>query len=213
MLVFGIDTSSTFISMGLVKDKNILGEISFPFSRESLGKWIPWLDFLLKECASEVEQIDAFACVSGPGAFTNLRLGLSSIKGLAFALKKPVASFSSLEIYAQRVPFPQIRVLIPSCKGSFFYSVYENHQQVFLPRFGSIEEILDDSSQKEIWVGPNQAEFLSLCVPANIQTIALPPTGSFVAAHALTNILSGKTIDAVSLQPEYWRVSRAQEKI
>jgi len=212
MLVFGVDSSTSFVTMGIVEDQKTLGEISFPFTRDTLGKWIFWLDFLLKECKVEIEKIDAFACVCGPGAFTNLRLGLSSIKGLAFSLQKPVVAFSSLDIYAERIPFPCLRVLVPSTQGSFFYSVYENKNRLFPPLLGTVEEILQSVSHEEIWTGPNESMFLSLCVPKNISLIPVTVGGSFVASLGAKKLLSNETIDAVSVNLEYLRGARAQEK-
>ncbi len=213
MLVLGVDSSTNLMSMGIVDDQKMLGEISFPCSRETLGKWIFWLDFLLKESKVDIERIDVFSCVCGPGVFTNLRLGLSSIKGLAFALKKPVVAISSLDVYAERVSFPKIRVLIPSCRGSFFYCVYEKKNRLSPPALGTIEEMRLLGIQEEIWVGPGQIEFSKMDVPENIQTIALPPSGSFVASLGLKKALCNETTDAVSLRPEYIRVARAQEKL
>ena len=36
-----------------------------------------------------------FACVVGPGSFTGIRIGISTVKGLAFALEKPVLAITS----------------------------------------------------------------------------------------------------------------------
>jgi len=47
--------------------------------------------------------IDVFACGLGPGSFTGVRVGLATIKGLAFSLDKPVAGISIMDILAKNV--------------------------------------------------------------------------------------------------------------
>ena len=46
------------------------------------------------------QDLDYFACGLGPGSFTGIRIGLSTIKGLAWALKKPVLGIPTLDILA-----------------------------------------------------------------------------------------------------------------
>ncbi len=63
------------------------------------------IDGVLRAARWELPQIDAFAVALGPGSFTGLRIGLSTVKGLAFATGKPVAGVPTLEALAWRLPY------------------------------------------------------------------------------------------------------------
>jgi tRNA threonylcarbamoyladenosine biosynthesis protein TsaB len=58
------------------------------------------VEALLKISGITVADVDAFACSSGPGSFTGVRIGTATLKGLAFDLKKPCIEVSTLEALA-----------------------------------------------------------------------------------------------------------------
>jgi tRNA threonylcarbamoyladenosine biosynthesis protein TsaB len=58
------------------------------------------VDFLLAETGWGLEQIDLWAVSTGPGSFTGVRIGLATVKGLAWVTQKPVIGVSTLEVLA-----------------------------------------------------------------------------------------------------------------
>jgi tRNA threonylcarbamoyladenosine biosynthesis protein TsaB len=65
---------------------------------------MPMLEELLAQCTTPFEEVDALAVSAGPGSFTGLRIGVSSVKGLAYAKNKPVYGVSTLEAMAYKLP-------------------------------------------------------------------------------------------------------------
>lgn len=57
-------------------------------------------DKLLSKCAVTLKDLDFFACVIGPGSFTGIRIGLSTILGFAYSLSKKVVGVTTLEVFA-----------------------------------------------------------------------------------------------------------------
>ena len=55
---------------------------------------------LVAETAIPLNSIDAIAVTMGPGSYTGLRVGLSSAKGIAYALNKPIIGLSTLALLA-----------------------------------------------------------------------------------------------------------------
>lgn len=64
---------------------------------------VPSIETLLKKASLDFRKIDVFCAGLGPGSFTSLRVGISTVKAFADALRKPVAGVSSLDVIAQGV--------------------------------------------------------------------------------------------------------------
>jgi tRNA threonylcarbamoyladenosine biosynthesis protein TsaB len=75
-----------------------------------------------------VADCDGFAVTTGPGSFTGLRIGISTVKGLGFATKKPVAGVSTLDALAYQFPlFPHlICPVLDARKGQIYTALYES---------------------------------------------------------------------------------------
>jgi tRNA threonylcarbamoyladenosine biosynthesis protein TsaB len=58
------------------------------------------IHYLLGQAGWELQEIDLWAVMVGPGSFTGLRIGLATVKGLALATGKPVIGLSTLEVLA-----------------------------------------------------------------------------------------------------------------
>jgi tRNA threonylcarbamoyladenosine biosynthesis protein TsaB len=87
---------------------------------------LPLIDRTLSSCRLTVADLDGFAAVRGPGSFTGLRIGISTVKGLAAACGKPVTGVSSLEALAY--PFSDwafpVCALIDARKGQVYACWY-----------------------------------------------------------------------------------------
>ncbi len=99
MVILGIDTSGRVGSVALVRASGerfeVLGMSPLAGGTYS-AQLIPAISALLAEAALAKGAIDLLAVASGPGSFTGLRVALSTVKGLAEALGKPIVAVSQL---------------------------------------------------------------------------------------------------------------------
>jgi tRNA threonylcarbamoyladenosine biosynthesis protein TsaB len=100
MLILAVDTSTRTGSAALLRDSEVLSEISgyeeTPYSTRLFRDVA-----LLQERANfRLDQIDIFAVAAGPGSFTGLRVGLTAVKAWAEVHGKPIAAISGLEAIA-----------------------------------------------------------------------------------------------------------------
>jgi tRNA threonylcarbamoyladenosine biosynthesis protein TsaB len=99
MLILAFDTATDVATSALVDDDEVLGE------RASRAvTLLEDVDALLRQAGKHTRDVDALAVGVGPGSFTGVRMGLSTARGLAFALDVPVAGVSTLDALAAGAP-------------------------------------------------------------------------------------------------------------
>src|ERR1700722_10475323 len=96
VLILALDTSSPAGSVGVLRDDKVVGVVSTWVDEIYSSRMFRHLDFILRELALGLDQIDVFAVAAGPGSFTGLRVGLAAIKGWAEVHAKPIAAVSAL---------------------------------------------------------------------------------------------------------------------
>lgn len=100
MNILALDTSSKHFSLAVAKDGKTLRYRSILLKKVLSDSIMPAIQGILKKAGLTFAKLDGFAVGLGPGSFTSLRVGLSTVKGLAFALKKPVVGIPSLDVLA-----------------------------------------------------------------------------------------------------------------
>ena len=62
---------------------------------------VPMIDKLLKKARVKLSAIDCFAISIGPGSFTGLRIGVATVKGFAYVMRKPIVTVPTLDSIAE----------------------------------------------------------------------------------------------------------------
>jgi len=96
----GIDTSTEVCALGLLKENKALGEINIELKRRHSERLLPNINTLLNETGYKLKDLDGIAVTIGPGSFTGLRIGLSTVKTFIQVLDIPVIGVSTLEVLA-----------------------------------------------------------------------------------------------------------------
>lgn len=103
MTLLAIDTSTDYLSIAVMKD----GKISSRYHRKSAMRHssvlVPTIDGTLKKAGLKIKDIDCFAVSAGPGSFTGLRIGVATVKALAYTLKKKIVAVPTLDAIASNV--------------------------------------------------------------------------------------------------------------
>ena len=89
MKILSVDSSAIIASVALAEDKKLLAEYSINNGNTHSETLLPMVESLLASFGVTVDDVDLFACSSGPGSFTGVRIGAATVKGLAFGKNKP----------------------------------------------------------------------------------------------------------------------------
>ena len=100
MKILAVDTATKSCSVAVVSEKSIISEYTVNHKDTHSRFVMGMVHDILKMSHLTVKDLDGFAVTIGPGSFTGLRIGLSTVKGLSLAAGKPVAGISSLEALA-----------------------------------------------------------------------------------------------------------------
>lgn len=110
MIILSADTTSTGCSVAVLEDGNVLSELHVKKYETHSKHLLKLIDTALGTAGKDISDIDVFGTGSGPGSFTGLRIGISTLKGLADATEKPLRGVSSLEALALGVQFCETTV-------------------------------------------------------------------------------------------------------
>ncbi len=126
-LILSVNTSTIPFSVALVKENGtVFAERVLTWGSKSFAFFMPALHELLFSANVPLKELKAVGVVKGPGSFTGLRVGLSSVKGICRGLGIPAVGVSGLETLAAQcavTPLP-ICPLIDSRRGEFFAALY-----------------------------------------------------------------------------------------
>jgi tRNA threonylcarbamoyladenosine biosynthesis protein TsaB len=94
--LLGLDSSAVAASCAITENGKILASGFVNMKITHSQTLMPLVGNTLKSAGLSPDDIDAFAVSNGPGSFTGLRIAVSAVKGMAFALNRPVCGVSTL---------------------------------------------------------------------------------------------------------------------
>lgn len=103
MKILSVDTCSKICNINLIEDGKVLKYLEIEDDITHAKKLLKGIDDILKETNTKLKDIDFFGCIIGPGSFTGIRIGVSTIKGFALALNKKVITATSMELLEENV--------------------------------------------------------------------------------------------------------------
>ena len=226
MKILALESSAAACSAALCEDEALVAQ---SFQRSGLTHsrtLMPMVRDLLKNCETTLDQVDVLAAAAGPGSFTGLRIGVSTVKGLAWASGKPCAACSTLESMAWQLAHADgIIVAAMDARRSQVYNAVFEAEGGALRRLtpdraiglGELEEEIKKLEKPKILVGDGA----QLCYNEwreRVARLRLAPehlrwqTAWGVARAALDLARSGRLTAGEALRPVYHRLSQAERE-
>ena len=101
MKILSFESSAVSASVALTDGERLIAQSFQNCGLTHSRTLLPMAESLLAGCGHTLDEMDGFAVAAGPGSFTGLRIGVATVKGLAFAAGKPCAGVSTLEAMAR----------------------------------------------------------------------------------------------------------------
>jgi tRNA threonylcarbamoyladenosine biosynthesis protein TsaB len=167
MKILSINTSSNICSAAILEDTNLIKELTIDDANTHSVKLMPLIDELFKATNLSVLDIDLFVCDIGPGSFTGIRIGISTIKAFCDVTNKPGIGISSLTSLAYSSDYEGlICSLIDAKNDNVYYGLFE-HKNGSYTQIGNFEtdninnitKILKNSNKPVFFVGNGSTNF------------------------------------------------------
>ena len=213
-----IDSSTRYASVGLSRQGESVSELTWRSERNHSVELAPTIREMMGRARARMDQLEAVFVARGPGAFSALRVGMSTAKGLAMALGVPLVSVSTLDIEAQ--PYlglgMTVRAVIEAGRDRLYLGRYHETLEKAGPEYEvtSYDEAVSDIESATLFCGEGVRAIAGLLRerPGGKALVAdvPPPTRR---ASVLTNLAyrrwqAGDTDDPAALQPMYLRSSQ-----
>jgi len=183
---------------------------------------------LLANSSLSLAELDGYAVCAGPGSFTGLRVGLTTVKAWAEIYGKPIAAVSRLQALAvndSRTDQPLVASYIDARREQAFAALHAvvgdglepigEASVISLSDF--VAKVKEEAKGKSVrWVTPDPKmleslpEWPSLAASGHILAVATPPFARCIGLLAYRKFRQGNTTDALSLDANYVRRSDAE---
>ncbi|MGV3559833.1 tRNA (adenosine(37)-N6)-threonylcarbamoyltransferase complex dimerization subunit type 1 TsaB [Larkinella arboricola] len=147
-LILSIDTSTTVCSVALHRDGTLAACYELFTEKSSSGMLTTLIQHTVQHSGHQLSELDAIAVAKGPGSYTGLRIGVSTAKGLCFALDKPLLAINTLEAMVWQVNgfYPASYTLCPMLDArrmEVYCAVYNTEGHEIQP---TSAQIIDEGS-------------------------------------------------------------------
>ncbi len=229
MKVLALDCSAKSVSAAIADDGKLIGEAFLNIQLTHSETLMPICEQVLGNARLTLKDIDAFAVTAGPGSFTGVRIGISAIKGMAFADSKPIYPFSTLEAMAltfTKSPAAEgiICGLMDARRNQFYNALFELNKGKLIrlcdDRMVTSDELINElnaiKEKKIILMGDGAELFYKLS--DNNSSFSLAPSGLIIqraSGIAITASMAPSSPEQVCpevLQTIYLRKSQAERE-
>jgi tRNA threonylcarbamoyladenosine biosynthesis protein TsaB len=219
-LILNIDTAFDIGYVTLAENGEILLS-AHSDSHKNHAAWIQAAVYdLMKEADLPIQKLNAVGANIGPGSYTGLRIGLSTAKGICYALNIPLITQSSLKVMALSAikyietsdgdPLMQELLYCPMIDArrmEVFTAIYDSNlheimkARAFILNSASFNEHL--KRQKILFWGNGSIKFQSVCQNQNAVFEKIPLNPVALTELTYKNFIGNNFADLVYIEPFY----------
>lgn len=203
MISLLIDTCTKNVCIALFKDKTLMDKVVYSNQIDLSSNFMVLINNIFSKNNVKIEDVDKFFVAVGPGSFTGIRIGVTCAKVMAWALKKDVIPFSSLELLATVDSNNDYIVpLIDARRGYVFAGIYDNHLNCIMnDAYIKLDDLLEkiENDKSTTYVSLDNFDLETILPEYNVNKI--------IEKH-----FNDTPINSHSLNPNYLKKTEAEEK-
>lgn len=216
-MLLSIDSSAVTASCALTNGENVIKSEFINTGLTHSETLLPMIKRVMGDIS--YDDLDAIAITAGPGSFTGVRIGVSTVKGLAFQSKIPCYSISTLEAIAYAFDDEDciICAVMDARRMQFYNAIFESKNGVITrlcdDRAISIEDLRKDLEKySNIVIAGDGAQLCydNICIECTLAVESKRYQNAVNIAKAARNKAS---ISARELMPVYLRLSQAEREL
>lgn len=225
MLILALDTSTMLGGAALLRDDALIAESRLNVKITHSERIMTEVNGILLRSGLSLQDVDVFGIAAGPGSFTGLRVGLSTIKGLVYATGKKLVSASTLRSLAWNFPFSAYDVcpILDARRKEVYAGIYSWSGGDFLTLLPeqavSLEDLLEKIKAPTVFLGDGVPIYRTQIEErlGNNAIFAPPhksvPSPANTAYLCLQRAMRGEFENPIALTPMYLRRSEAEIKL
>jgi tRNA threonylcarbamoyladenosine biosynthesis protein TsaB len=217
-LILAVETATSVVGAALLRGEALVAELTSEDARPPSERLLPLIDALLARAGAGLAEVGAFAVSVGPGSFTGLRVGIATVKGLAFESGRPVAAvptLAALALSAQGGRAP-VAVLLDARRGEVYAAAWDAGGRSLLGETvlapAALAERLPPETRVVLGEG---AAFAAPFLAARCRVLG-PPHGaaraSAVGVLGARALARGEGVPAERIAPRYVRRAEAEAR-
>lgn len=211
-----IDTSTDICSIGLSRQGEIVAELTWRSEQNHTIEMVPSIDMLLKQTKANLQSLIAIFVARGPGSFNGLRVGMSTAKGLAFALGIPLVGVGTLEIEAYPFAFTKLPICAVHNAGrgeiaAAVYQLKDSWRCLTTEHITTADTLCRKTRRKTIFCGEIPTSVIEE-LKNKLERYAIIPEAAdrlrracYLSELGWQRLDRGQVDDAASMQPLYLR--------
>ena len=216
LLELQVDTSTRYASVGLSVEGESRVEIAWRSERNHSVELAPAINRVLEHANAQISDLNAIIVTSGPGAFSALRVGMSTAKAIASTRGIPLVAVGTLDVEVEPyrgLGLPMCAITSAGRNRLYVGRTVENSDELKL-EVSSIDEFLGTATPGVLYCGEAVSELeerIAACAGAEPSVVnAVPPTRrvSTIATMGYRKLKNGETVDPAMVEPIYLRSSQ-----
>lgn len=224
MLILALDSTAVVGSVALCRDETPIACFTVKNGNTHSETLLPMVEAVLRSANVTARDVDLFACSTGPGSFTGVRIGTATVKGLAFGRDVCCLGVSTLEALAENaVPTDAVICPVMNARRGQVYNALFSFENGTLCRLTpdralaitELEDELTALGRPFVLTGDGVDEFMRLAkktAPEAISPLQVDQNATSVAKIALRRYNAGERGTDAELVPIYLRMPQAERE-